>query len=136
VLIEGPAGTLTLLITNDKLYTGVYGWTLYSIDLDETGTPYGYGQYGDHAATQQEIQDVLAEVTDFRIRGDFVQGVELTYIRGFQSRDPTRADRNHWRRHGPTQRGAADHRPPLTSSCPYCPLCPLLHISTHRPPTA
>jgi len=88
LVIEGPAGTLTLLISNNDMYVAQIGWTLYSINLDETETPYGFWQYGGHAATQQEIQDVLAEVTDFRIRGDLVYGTEWTWLDGVSVKGP------------------------------------------------
>ena len=80
LLIDGPAGALTLYITNDDMWPAHQGWTLYSVALDAAGTPYGYWQFDGHNATQEEIESVLAEVTDFRIRADLVIGTEGTWL--------------------------------------------------------
>jgi hypothetical protein len=49
-------------------------WTSYSVVLDETG---GWiNENTGEPATQQEIQNVLADLTALRIRGEFVEGAD------------------------------------------------------------
>ncbi len=65
------------------------GWQYVRINLDEAGTQFGQGETrrwqvetgGERCdATKEDITSVLSDVTDFRIRADYVAGKETTWL--------------------------------------------------------
>jgi hypothetical protein len=65
------------------------GWQDLRIKLDESGTPFGQGEIrrwqveidGQRCdAAKEDIKGVLSNVTDFRIRADYVAGNERTWL--------------------------------------------------------
>ena len=64
-------GGLTLVY--DTSYNPASTWTAYSIDLTETAG-WDIGSLGGAAPSQAQMQQVLGNITDLQIRGEFVNG--------------------------------------------------------------
>jgi hypothetical protein len=89
VTISGPNGTLvfSLPATFPRVLMWA-GWYLVHIDLDAAGTTYPPAEGGvtsqwmfnGHVATEAEIKTVLANVTDFIIRGDYRGGTDYLWV--------------------------------------------------------
>jgi hypothetical protein len=77
LMIQGPNGTLILSLPDLRAQLGA-GWTHVIVNLDEAGTAFGdvtvKWQFGGQDATADQIEAVLANVTDFLIKADHRSG--------------------------------------------------------------
>jgi hypothetical protein len=92
LVIQGPNGTLVFNLPWQ--YPRVYmwqGWKYVSVNLDEAGTVFSidgvdvtsnwrYGSGSGPEATADQIKAVLANVTDFTIRGDYRGGTDYLWV--------------------------------------------------------
>ena len=91
VFIDGPAGRISTTLP-DELFKAAHedGWQGVTIDISADGTTYNLSdggtrlikwQRGDgQEATREEMEAVLAEVTDFKIAGEWRYGGDTTYL--------------------------------------------------------
>ncbi len=75
VIIEGAGLKLTCSLRPED-YPRANNWKLVSIDLDETDSWIIVGERIRRRATREQIEMVLADVTELRIRGEYFKGVD------------------------------------------------------------
>jgi hypothetical protein len=85
VIIDSPDGRLTFTLPLvEAVVPVVQGWTRLAIDLGEGGTTWGAAlakwQINGADATQAQIEAVLSNVIDFRIRADLIYGTDVTWL--------------------------------------------------------
>jgi len=78
VILESPHGVLTFPVPDAYVREMGLGWKLVTINLDDSESSFNTAggpqtakwQFSGRDATAEEIEDVLSDVTDFRIRAD------------------------------------------------------------------